>query len=223
MSRARVSVRESDQRICVTVEQDVLADGADLRGMRIALTPMRRTPIQTVSLNAPIAGRRIEGEGMSETPINSFIHLAITRPDGLQIPAVPSVIGLAPEDAIQVLSQQRFVAVLDGHGQRDRRPAPTTRRARTEPACGHLRHRRTSQNPRRLTQPEPNDVSLRSRPLGQSRRPWSPRRIEAPRASFARLAFRPRPGLCFQRKAIVRSGRAGPGQIAGVGYVWFGV
>lgn len=137
VSRARVSVRESvresDQRICVTVEQDVLADGADLRGMRIALTPVRRTPIQTISLNAPIAGRRIEGEGMSETPINSFVHLAITRPDGLQIPAVPSVIGLAPADAIQVLSQQRFVAVLDGHGheivgQHPRRGEPARNR-----------------------------------------------------------------------------------------------
>jgi hypothetical protein len=30
---------------------------------------------------------------------------------------VPSVIGLAPEDAVRVLSQQGFVAVLDGHGR----------------------------------------------------------------------------------------------------------
>jgi hypothetical protein len=100
-----------------TVEHDVLADGADLRGMRIALTPMLRTPIQTVSLKAPIAGRGIEGEGMSETAINSFSYLAITRPDGLRIPAVPSVIGLAPADAVRVLSQRGFVAVLDGHGR----------------------------------------------------------------------------------------------------------
>jgi hypothetical protein len=85
--------------------------------MQIALTPMRRTPIQTVSLKAPIAGRRIEGQGMSETPINSFFYLAITRPDGLQIPGVPSVIGLAPEDAVRVLSQQGFVAVLEEHGR----------------------------------------------------------------------------------------------------------
>lgn len=118
VSKARVSVRESNQRIAVTVEQDVLlADGADLRGTQIALTPMRRTPIQTIRLKAPIAGRRIEGEGMSETPINSFFYLAITDPDRLQIPAVPSVTGLAPEDAVRVLSQHGFVAVLDGHGR----------------------------------------------------------------------------------------------------------
>lgn len=77
---------------------------------------MRRTPTEGVSQKAPLRGRRVEGEGMSETSISSFPYLTISGPDGWQIPALPSVIRMAPQDAVRVLSQQGFVVVVDGDG-----------------------------------------------------------------------------------------------------------
>jgi hypothetical protein len=117
VSKARVLVHESDLRISVAVEQEVLAEGVDLRRLGVAFTPMRRTPIEEVILKVRVGGRHIEGEGMSETSVNSSSYLAVPGPEGLRIPALPSVIGLAPQDAIRVLSQQGFVAVVDGHGR----------------------------------------------------------------------------------------------------------
>jgi hypothetical protein len=70
-----------------------------------------------VSLKAPLRGRRVERKGMSETSISSFPYLTISGPHGLQMPALPSVIGMAPHDAVRLLSQQGFAVVVDGDGR----------------------------------------------------------------------------------------------------------
>lgn len=113
---ARVHIRESQRSIAVCVDQPVVPNSVDVRHLGIAFTAMRRTPVEQVALQAPIAGRRIEGDGLSETAIGSFPYLSCPGPGTLVIPAVPSVVGLAVPDAMRVLHQQGFPAVLTGSG-----------------------------------------------------------------------------------------------------------
>jgi hypothetical protein len=113
---ARVLVRESARTIAITVEQSVLEEGVDLRGSGVAVTGARRVPIKEVALEAPIGGRRLEGEGMSEGALRSLGYPTRPGPGTLLIPVVPRVVGLACSDAVCVLGRQGFPAMVIGEG-----------------------------------------------------------------------------------------------------------
>ena len=114
--RPRVLVRESARSIAIRVEQPVLQAGVDLRRLGVAFTGARRVPTKEVVLKAPIGGRRLEGEGMSERAIRSHQYLTRPGPGTLLIPVVPLVVGLACSDAVRVLGQQGFPAVVISEG-----------------------------------------------------------------------------------------------------------
>ena len=116
LAKAHLVGHESDRCISLTVEQDVLADNAGPQWQRLAFTTKRSTPIEHVSLNSPVKGRRIGGERMSERAVGSFAYLSVRGPGTLIIPALPSVLGLAVEDAVRVLDPQGFPARIEGDG-----------------------------------------------------------------------------------------------------------
>jgi hypothetical protein len=116
LGKARVVVQELGNCISIAVKRAVRADERDSRGRRVVYTTMRSTPIEHVALNSAVRGRRVGGAGMSERAVGSFSYLSVPGPGTLLFPALPSVLGLAVEDAVQVLDLRGFPVVIEGDG-----------------------------------------------------------------------------------------------------------
>jgi hypothetical protein len=114
LGKAQVVVQESPNCISIAVERAVRGDERDPRGRRVIYTTMRSTPIEHVALSSPVRGRRVGGEGMSERAVGSFPYLSVRGPGTLLIPALPSVLGLAVEDAVRLLELQGFPVLIEG-------------------------------------------------------------------------------------------------------------
>ena len=112
--RARVILSETSLAIGIRVEQSAAPQADPTR--RVARTLKRHTPIVDVQLAALIGGRPIGGEGLAAGSFRSFGYLWQPGPGTLRLPAVPNVIGLAPRDALIVLSAQGFDAMVAGDG-----------------------------------------------------------------------------------------------------------
>jgi hypothetical protein len=114
LGKAQVVVQESANGISIAVKRAARGDERDSRGRRVIYTTMRSTPIEHVSLSSPVRGRRVGGKGMSERAVGSFPYLSVRGPGTLLLPALPSVLGLAIEDAVHVLDLQGFPVVIEG-------------------------------------------------------------------------------------------------------------
>jgi hypothetical protein len=131
VSAGRPIVTETNSTISIRVAQSIPRNPAGcFRGPLL-------TPNATVELKSRIAGRRITGTGFHLTtgvlgvpislskPTDDVIYLSENQRFRAVRPEVPSVLGLAPRQAIFTLALQGFRGKIIGHGQQVTGQDPT--------------------------------------------------------------------------------------------------
>lgn len=75
---------------------------------------MAREYVLTAQLRAPIDGRRIEGAGLIWWPRGLYLFKTVGK---RAVPLVPRLVGLAPDQAVQILATEEFRAKVIGTGR----------------------------------------------------------------------------------------------------------